>query len=106
MDSDDDYGPIASALEFIVVRVLWFIGSFIALGGFAFIGAFGGSGRRGRASYDESLMELFFTPGLWILLALLSLAFALIGPPLYHRHTMRGRGSLKDIKEDGRYDGD
>ena len=87
----DEPSTIANVLESSVMRGLYFIGCFFCLS---------------VAAGEAVPASLLLTSELWIVIAVLSLVGALVGPGLYHRHTMRGRGSLKDIKEDGWYDGD
>ncbi len=107
MSSEESESKISLILEFIVVRIVYFIGCFFCLTVGAGILLDGGfrHGTFATAFTPRGLVK-YSMPEFWIGVTVLSFIGALVGPILYHRHTMRGRGSLKDIKEDGWYDGE
>ncbi|MBI3119873.1 MAG: hypothetical protein HYZ00_14365, partial [Candidatus Hydrogenedentes bacterium] len=49
-------------------------------------------------STNGAALFLIMTPGFWLIALGAATLAALFGPGLYHRHIMRGRGALNDIR--------
>jgi len=88
---------------FALVRVFFFLGGSLLFVMGTFL-ALGGTARAMLRTYRSSPEHLgwpatlVFTPGFWIVVLAVGIAAALLGPPVYERHRMRGRGTLRQIK--------
>lgn len=94
---DGDTPKWVLALEFIVVRLIYFVGSGVAIVVFTVLG----SGRRRRLLLSRSGVTgmLLFSKTYWLCVLGASVLVALLGPGMYQRHVMRGRGTIRNVKE-------
>lgn len=84
-------------LEFIIVHLIYFAGSGIAIVVFTVLGS---AGRRRIFSTRSGVAGmLLFSKTYWITVLGISVLVALFGPGMYQRHVMRGRGTLRNVKE-------
>jgi len=87
---------------FLLVRLFYFVGAFLSFSIAAYLILFLASRSRPPGLYGDPMdlpLFLVLRPEFWLLSVGVGILAALIGPPLYHLHTMRGRGSLGGREE-------
>lgn len=89
-------------LLFVVVRVIWFVGSLFWISAGAAILLGGGSRRISRYATEGHAVPpstLLLYPEFWHAIFAVCAVIALCGPAIRTYHRNRGRGKLKEIRE-------